>query len=133
MNATEARNDLYALVKRAEEDGRMTLIHKRQDRALLAPLDRYPAARKTKLPSHTLSAAQGKSGQLITKAAGGQPQVLRRGTTAVAVLLPADPASGALSSDTTASGAAPAGGAVNSQGNQDRGSAPRMLATPGDA
>ncbi|MGW4518798.1 DnaB-like helicase C-terminal domain-containing protein [Streptomyces sp. NPDC004393] len=135
MNATEARNDLYALVKQAEEDGRTTLIHKRQDRALLAPLDRFPAARKTAtLPSHTLSAAQGKFGELITKAAQGQPQVLRRGTTPVAVLLPADPVPGALSSDTAAhAGAAPAGGAVNSQGNQDRGSAPRRLATLGDA
>jgi len=89
VNATEARNDLYALVKRAEEDGRTTLIHKRQDRALLAPLDRLPAARKTEtLPSHTLSAAQGKFGELVTKAAEGEPQVLKRGSTPVAVLLP---------------------------------------------
>ncbi|MGW1811547.1 DnaB-like helicase C-terminal domain-containing protein [Streptomyces sp. NPDC002078] len=135
VNATEARNDLYALVKQAEEAGRTTLIHKRQDRALLAPLDRFPAARKTEtLPSHTLSAAQGKFGELITKAAQGQPQVLRRGTTPVAVLLPADPVPGALSSDPAAhTGGALAGGAVNSQGNQDRSSAPRRLATLGDA
>ncbi|MFE7958630.1 DnaB-like helicase C-terminal domain-containing protein [Streptomyces sp. NPDC057413] len=131
MNATEARNDLYALVKRAEEHGRTTLIHKRQDRALLAPLDRLPAARKADaLPSHTLSAAQGKFGELITKAAQGEPQVLRRGTTPVAVLLPVDTASGTPSSD-PAAGAATAGGAVNS--NQERSSVPRRLATLGDA
>ncbi|MET9759935.1 type II toxin-antitoxin system prevent-host-death family antitoxin [Streptomyces sp. NPDC006372] len=135
MNATEARKDLYALVKRAEEDGVTTLIHKREDRALLAPLDRFPAARKAgAFPSHALSAAQKDFGDLITRAAQGQPQVLRRNTTPVAVLLPAAPTSGALSSDTAAHpGAATAGGAVNSQGDQDRGSAPRRLATLGDA
>ncbi|ALV39368.1 DnaB-like helicase C-terminal domain-containing protein [Streptomyces sp. CdTB01] len=135
MNATAARNALYSLVRLAEEDGRTTLIHKRQDRALLAPLDRLPAARKTEaFPSHVLSAAQKDFGDLVTLAAQGQPQVLLRNTTPVAVLLPADPASSALSTDTAARpGAAPAGGAVNSQGNQDRGSAPRRLATLRDA
>ncbi|MFF7145728.1 DnaB-like helicase C-terminal domain-containing protein [Streptomyces sp. SID2888] len=133
MNATEARNHLYALVKRAEEDGRTTLIHKRQHRALLAPLDRLPAARKTEtLPSHTLSAAQGKFGELITKAAEGQPQVLRRGTTPVAILLPVDVASDS-SDPAAATGAATAGGAVNSPRHPDRDSAPRRLATLGDA
>ncbi|MGP4048882.1 DnaB-like helicase C-terminal domain-containing protein [Streptomyces sp. 2A115] len=135
MNATEARKDLYALVKRAEDDGVTTLIHKREDRALLAPLDRFPAARKTDaFPSHVLSAAQKDFGDLITRAAQGQPQVLRRNTTPVAVLLPADSSSGALSSDITAhTGAVLAGDAVNSPGTQDRGSAPRRLATLGDA
>ncbi|WP_307841063.1 DnaB-like helicase C-terminal domain-containing protein [Streptomyces sp. GESEQ-4] len=135
MNATEARKDLYALVKRAEEHGVTTLIHKRQDRALLAPLDRLPAARKSEaFPSHVLSAAQKDFGDLITRAAQGQPQVLRRNTTPVAILLPVDTASGVLSSDTAAhTGAAPAGGAVNSQGNPDRDRTPRRLATLGDA
>ncbi|MEU9191289.1 DnaB-like helicase C-terminal domain-containing protein [Streptomyces sp. NPDC048484] len=130
MNATEARNGLYALVKRAEEDGVTTLIHKRQDRALLAPLDRLPAARKTEaFPSHVLSAAQKDFGDLITMAAQGQPQVLLRNITPVAVLLPA---SGVLSSDTAAhTGAAPAGGAVNSPRNPDD-KAPRRLARLGD-
>ncbi|MFF7987183.1 DnaB-like helicase C-terminal domain-containing protein [Streptomyces sp. NPDC007901] len=136
MNATEARNALYALVKRAEEDGRTTLIYKgqrRQDRVLLAPLDRLPAARKTEvLPSHVLSAAQKDFGDLITRAAQGQPQVLLRNTTPVAVLLPADVVS--PSSDPAAAmGAAPAGGAVNSQGHSERERAPRRLATLGDA
>lgn len=81
-----------------------------------------------------LSAAQKDFGNLVTLAAQGQPQVLLRNTTPVAVLLPADPASSALSTDTAARpGAAPAGGAVNSQGNQDRGSASRRLATLRDA
>ncbi|MGP4091561.1 type II toxin-antitoxin system prevent-host-death family antitoxin, partial [Streptomyces sp. KR55] len=138
MTATEARNALYALVKRAEEDGRTTLIYKgqkRQDRVLLAPLDRLPAARKTEvLPSHVLSAAQKDFGDLITRAAQGQPQVLLRNTTPVAVLLPADVVSGTPSSDPAAAmGAAPAGGAVNSQGHSERESAPRRLATLGDA
>ena len=135
MNATEARNDLFALVKRAELEGRTALIHKHRERVLLAPLDRLPAARKADaFPSHALSAAQKDFGELITLAAQGQPQVLRRGRTPVAVLLPVDTASGALSSDTAAhAGAVPAGGAVNSPTDQDSGSAPRRLATLGDA
>ncbi|MEV1066150.1 DnaB-like helicase C-terminal domain-containing protein [Streptomyces sp. NPDC050263] len=135
INATAARNKLYALVKLAEEEGRTTVITKHKVRALLAPLDRFPAARKTDaFPAHVLSAAQKDFGDLVTLAAQGQPQVLLRNTTPVAVLLPADPASRALSTDTAAHlGAATAGGAVNSQGNQDRGSAPRRLATLRDA
>ncbi|MER5432405.1 DnaB-like helicase C-terminal domain-containing protein [Streptomyces sp. NPDC002588] len=135
MNATEARTELFALVKRAEEDGVTTLIHKREDRALLAPLDRFPAARKADaFPSHALSAAQKDFGELITLAAQGRPQVLRRSRTPVAVLLPLDTGSATHSSGPSAvMGAASAGGAVNSQGNQERGSAPRRLATLGDA
>ncbi|MEV6654150.1 type II toxin-antitoxin system prevent-host-death family antitoxin [Streptomyces sp. NPDC051219] len=135
MNATEARNALYALVKRAEEEGHPTLIHKRQDRAVLAPLDRLPAARTTEvLTSHALSAAQAKFGELITRAAKGQPQVLLRNTTPVAVLLPVDAACGVPSSDTDAhTGAAPAGGAVTSPRNPVRDITPRRLATLGDA
>ncbi|MFE2472651.1 type II toxin-antitoxin system prevent-host-death family antitoxin [Streptomyces mirabilis] len=139
MNASDARRDLYALVKRAEDDGVTTLIHrmgsKREDRVLLAPLDRFPAARKADaFPSWALSAAQKDFGTLVSQAASGQPQVLRRNNTPVAVLLPADPHTSTPSSDPAApSGAAPAGGAVNSQGQQDRESAPRRLATLGDA
>ncbi|WSB58649.1 type II toxin-antitoxin system prevent-host-death family antitoxin (plasmid) [Streptomyces cellulosae] len=136
MNATEARNALYALVKRAEEDGRTTLIYKgqkRQDRVLLAPLDLLPAARKTEvLPSHVLSAAQKDFGDLVARAAQGQPQVLLRNTTPVAVLLPVDAVSATHSSD-PATGAAPEGCAVNSPRNPERDSAPRRLATLGDA
>ncbi|MEU5059878.1 MULTISPECIES: DnaB-like helicase C-terminal domain-containing protein [Streptomyces] len=137
MNATAARNALYALAKRAQEDGRTTRICKgqrKQECVLLAPLDRLPAARKADaFPSHALSAAQKDFGDLITLAAQGQPQVLRRGNTPVAVLLPADTPSGTPSSDTTAhAGAVPAGGAVNSPQNQDS-PAPRRLATLGDA
>ncbi|MFF1725019.1 DnaB-like helicase C-terminal domain-containing protein [Streptomyces sviceus] len=135
VNATTARNQLYALVKLAEEDGRTTVITKHKVRALLAPLDRFPAARKPDaFPAHVLSTAQRDFGDLVTLAAKGQPQVLLRNTTPVAVLLPADSSSDASSSDTAAdSRAATAGGAVNSQGNQDRGSTPRRLATLGDA
>ncbi|MDX3762969.1 type II toxin-antitoxin system prevent-host-death family antitoxin [Streptomyces sp. AK02-04a] len=135
MNASDARRDLYALVKRAEGDGVTTLIHKREDRVLLAPLDRFPAARKADaFPAWVLSAAQKEFGDLISRAAQGQPQVLRRNITPVAVLLPVDTHASALSSDPAVpSGAAPAGGAVNSQGQQDRESAPRRLATLGDA
>lgn len=136
VNATEARNALYALVKRAEEDGRTTLIYKgqrRQDRVLLAPLDRLPAARRAEaLPSHVLSAAQKDFGDLITRAAQGQPQVLLRNTTPVAVLLPADVISSS-SDPAAAMGAEPAGGAVNSHGHAERERAPRRLATLGDA
>jgi prevent-host-death family protein len=135
INATTARNSLYSLVKLAEEEGRTTVITKHKVRALLAPLDRFPAARKTDaFPAHVLSTAQRDFGDLVALAAKGQPQVLRRNTTPVAVLLPADSSPDALSSDMAADpGAATAGGAVNSQGNQDRGSTPRRLATLGDA
>ncbi|KAB1143464.1 AAA family ATPase [Streptomyces luteolifulvus] len=127
MNATEARKELYALVKAAEDDGVTTLIHKRDDRALLAPLDRFPAARQADaFPSHVLSAAQKDFGDLISRAAHGEPQVLRRSRTPVAVLLPVDTNSASHSYDPAA------GGAVNSQGTQGRGSAPRRLATLGD-
>ncbi|MGW6788530.1 DnaB-like helicase C-terminal domain-containing protein [Streptomyces chartreusis] len=134
-SATEARKDLFALVKAAEEDGVTTLIHKRDDRALLAPLDRFPAARQAgAFPSHLLSAAQKDFGDLISRAAHGEPQVLRRSRTPVAVLLPVDANSATHSSDpAAASDAASAGGAVNRQGTQSRGSAPRRLATLGDA
>lgn len=135
MNATEARTELFSLVKRAEKDGLTTLIHKHRERVLLAPLDRLPAARKADaFPSHALSAAQKDLGELITLAAQGQPQVLRRSRTPVAVLLPVDTTSGAPSSDTAAhAGAEPAGGAVNSPHDQGSDSAPRRLATLGDA
>ncbi|MFJ9250787.1 DnaB-like helicase C-terminal domain-containing protein [Streptomyces sp. NPDC101776] len=135
MNATEARTELFALVKRAEKDGVSILIHKRDDHALLVPLARFPAARQPgAFPSHVLSAAQKDFGDLITRAAQGEPQVLRRNTTPVAVLLPADTDAGALLSDTAVyPGAASAGGAVKSPHTQDRGSAPRRLATLGDA
>lgn len=135
INATTARNSLYSLVKLVEEEGRTTLITKHKVRALLVPLDRFPAARRTDaFPAHVLSTAQRDFGDLVTLAAQGQPQVLLRNTTPVAVLLPADSSPDALSSDTAAyPGAASAGGAVNSQGSQDRGSTPRRLATLGDA
>ncbi|WP_260474901.1 hypothetical protein [Streptomyces sp. WAC 05379] len=133
-SSTEARAELYALVKAAEEDGVTTLIHKRDDRALLAPLDRFPAARQAgTFPSHVLSAAQKDFGDLISRAAHGEPQVLRRSRTPVAVLLPVDANLATHSSDPATAAAAPAGGAVNSQGTQSRGSAPRRLATLGDA
>ncbi|MET7666173.1 DnaB-like helicase C-terminal domain-containing protein [Streptomyces sp. NPDC005463] len=135
MNVTEARAELFALVKRAEKDGVTTLIHKREHRALLAPLDRFPAARKADaFPSHALSAAQKDFGELITLAAQGRPQVLRRSRTPVAVLLPVETDSRTHSSDpTAATGAASAGGPVNSKGTQERGgSAPRRLATLDD-
>ncbi|MCX4516002.1 ATP-binding protein [Streptomyces sp. NBC_01619] len=129
MNATAARNALYALVKSAEEEGRTTQIHKRQDHALLAPLDRFPAARKLEgLASHSLSAAQGRFGELVTLAARGHPQLLLRNTTPVAVLLPA----GTASSDRAAHTGAGRAGSVSIQGDADHGSAPRRLATLGD-
>ncbi|MET7391387.1 DnaB-like helicase C-terminal domain-containing protein [Streptomyces sp. NPDC005529] len=120
------------------DDGITTLIHKlsgkRVDRALLAPLDRFPAAKKADaFPTWTLSAAQKDFGTLIRLAATGEPQVLRRNSTAVAVLIPADPNELALSPDTAAPpGVATAGGAVASQPTppRERG---RRLSTLGDS
>ncbi|WP_415939904.1 type II toxin-antitoxin system prevent-host-death family antitoxin [Streptomyces sp. 039-1] len=137
-SASDARRDLYALVKSAKDDGVTTLIHKsvnrRVERVLLAPLDRFPAARRADaFPTWTLSAAQKEFGTLITRAAGGEPQVLRRNSTPIAVLLPADPNEQTLSPDTAApEGAATAGGAVTRQPTptRERG---RRLATLGDA
>ncbi|MFF1516020.1 type II toxin-antitoxin system prevent-host-death family antitoxin [Streptomyces sp. NPDC058305] len=126
------------MVKSAQDDGVTTLIHKsvnkRVERVLLAPLDRFPAARKAgDFPTWPLSAAQKEFGTLISRAAGGEPQVLRRNSTPIAVLLPADPHELALSADTAApSGVATAGGAVTRQPTptRERG---RRLATLGDA
>ncbi|WP_329359705.1 DnaB-like helicase C-terminal domain-containing protein [Streptomyces sp. NBC_01483] len=136
MNASDARRDLYALVKRANDDGVITLIHrgsKQEDRVLLAPLDRFPAARKAgAFPSWVLSAAQREFGTLVSRAAGGQPQVLRRSSTPVAVLLPADGPISSTPSDPAAHAAATAGGAVTSQPTPSR-DAGRRLATLGDA
>ncbi|WP_369188803.1 type II toxin-antitoxin system prevent-host-death family antitoxin [Streptomyces sp. R08] len=137
-SASDARRDLYGLVKSAEDDGVTTLIHKsvnkRGERVLLAPLDRFPAARKAGVfPTWTLSAAQKEFGTLITRAAAGEPQILRRNSTPIAVLLPADPNEDAFSPDTAApEGAATAGGAVTrpSTPTRERG---RRLATFGDA
>ncbi|MET7457456.1 type II toxin-antitoxin system prevent-host-death family antitoxin [Streptomyces sp. NPDC005574] len=137
-SASDARRDLYGLVKSAVDDGITTLIHKsgnkRVERVLLAPLDRFPAARKAgAFPTWTLSAAQKDFGTLISRAASGEPQVLRRNSTPVAVLIPADPNEIALSPDMAApEGAATAGGAVTSQPTptRERG---RRLATLGDA
>ncbi|MEV6534932.1 DnaB-like helicase C-terminal domain-containing protein [Streptomyces sp. NPDC051639] len=135
MNASDARRDLYALVKRANDDGVTTLIHrgsKQEDRVLLAPLDRFPAARKADaFPSWVLSAAQKDFGTLIGRAASGQPQVLRRNSTPVAVLLPADGPIHSSPSDPAAPAAATAGGAVTSQPTPSR-DAGRRLATLGD-
>jgi prevent-host-death family protein len=121
-----------------QDDGVTTLIHKsvnkRIERVLLAPLDRFPAARKAgAFPTWPLSAAQKELGTLISRAAGGEPQVLRRNSTPIAVLLPADPNELALSPDTAApSDVASAGGAVSTQPTptRERG---RRLATLGDA
>ncbi|MET7829002.1 type II toxin-antitoxin system prevent-host-death family antitoxin [Streptomyces sp. NPDC005386] len=137
-SASDARRDLYGLVKSAQDDGVTTLIHKsvnkRVERVLLAPLDRFPAARKAgAFPVWPLSAAQKEFGTLISRAAGGEPQVLRRNSTPIAVLLPADPNELALSPDTAApSSAATAGGAVTrpSTPTRERG---RRLATLSDA
>ncbi|MGQ4480091.1 type II toxin-antitoxin system prevent-host-death family antitoxin [Streptomyces sp. SAS_276] len=104
------------------------------ERVLLAPLDRFPAARKAgAFPVWPLSAAQKEFGVLISRAAGGEPQVLRRNSTPIAVLIPADPHELALSPDTAApEGAATPGGPVPSQPTptRERG---RRLATLGDA
>ncbi|MFJ8158435.1 DnaB-like helicase C-terminal domain-containing protein [Streptomyces sp. NPDC094468] len=135
LTASEARSTLYALVKRAEEDGRTTQIQKRQGGAvvsvILAPLNRFPAARNSgDFPSWTLTAAQKEFGELVSRAALGHPQVLLRGSTPVAVLLPDDPAASAPSVDPSAAPGTAAGGAVTSS---PRDSMPRRLATLGDA
>ncbi|MER5472573.1 DnaB-like helicase C-terminal domain-containing protein [Streptomyces sp. NPDC002685] len=135
-NVTEAREELHALVKLTEgSGGRSTLIDNRGVRALLAPLDRFPAARHPDtngLPTHPLGSAQKDLGDLVALAAQGQPQVLKRYKTPVAVLLPVDgPISGPLS-DPAAQDAATAGGAVNSQPTPSREHG-RRLATLGDA
>ncbi|WP_051371487.1 DnaB-like helicase C-terminal domain-containing protein [Streptomyces sp. 142MFCol3.1] len=134
-NVTEAREELHALVKQAEgPDARPTVIENRGVRALLAPLDRFPAARHSgSLPSHSLNSAQRDLGELVALAADGQPQVLKRYKTPVAVLLPADGPISLTPLDTTAQhGAATAGGAVTSQPSPSRESG-RRLATLGDA
>ncbi|MFF3617520.1 DnaB-like helicase C-terminal domain-containing protein [Streptomyces sp. NPDC002580] len=117
-------------------DAGSTVIDNRGVRALLAPLDRFPAARhpdRNGLSGHPLGSAQKELGDLVALAAKGQPQVLKRYTTPVAVLLPVDGPISSRPSDTAVHpGAAPAGGAVTSQSTptRERG---RRLATLGDA
>ncbi|MFJ9567864.1 type II toxin-antitoxin system prevent-host-death family antitoxin [Streptomyces fuscichromogenes] len=120
-------------MKRVEDDGQTTLIQKRHEGALvmveLAPIDRLPAARQAEgLPSYVLSTAQKDFGDLVVRAALGQPQVLVRNTTPVAVLLPAGPLPS--SDPTVAAGAKDTGDAVSSS---DSAGMPRRLATLGDA
>ncbi|MFJ9711620.1 DnaB-like helicase C-terminal domain-containing protein [Streptomyces sp. NPDC101234] len=116
--------------------GQTTRIQKRDKgtvvSVVLAPLNRFPAARNSEdFPSCTLSAAQKEFGDLVNRAALGQPQVLLRGSTPVAVLLPDGPIPRAPSSDpAAAAGAVTAGGAVSPS---SRDSMPRRLATLGDA
>ncbi|MEU4090121.1 DnaB-like helicase C-terminal domain-containing protein [Streptomyces aureus] len=135
-NVSEAREELHALVKLAEgSDARSTVIRNRGVRALLAPLDHFPAARRPDangLPTHSLGSAQKELGDLIALAAQGYPQVLRRYATPVAVLLPLDGPITSTPSDPAATDAATAGGAVNTQPTptRERG---RRLATLGDA
>ncbi|MFD5814803.1 DnaB-like helicase C-terminal domain-containing protein [Streptomyces sp. NPDC127038] len=135
-NVSEAREELHALVKLAEgSDARSTVIRNRGVRALLAPLDHFPAARRPDangLPTHSLGSAQKELGDLIALAAQGHPQVLRRYATPVAVLLPLDGPITSTPSDPAAADAATAGGAVNTQPTptRERG---RRLATLGDA
>ncbi|WP_406368864.1 DnaB helicase C-terminal domain-containing protein [Streptomyces sp. NBC_00647] len=133
---TEAREELHALVKAAEgPDAGSTVIDNRGVRAVLAPLNRFPAARhpdRNGLSAHPLGSAQKELGDLVALAAEGRPQVLKRYTTPVAVLLPVDGPIRSVPSDPAAHDAAPAGGAVNSQPtpSRERG---RRLATLGDA
>ncbi|MGW1538176.1 DnaB-like helicase C-terminal domain-containing protein [Streptomyces aureus] len=135
-NVSEAREELHALVKLAEgSDARSTVIRNRGVRALLAPLDHFPAARRPDangLPTHSLGSAQKELGDLIALAAQGHPQVLRRYATPVAVLLPLDGPITSTPSDPAVADAATAGGAVNTQPNPTR-ERSRRLATLGDA
>ncbi|WRZ87766.1 DnaB helicase C-terminal domain-containing protein [Streptomyces sp. NBC_01007] len=133
---TEAREELHALVKLTEgPGGRSTVIDNRGVRALLAPLDRFPAARhpdRNGLPAHPLGSAQKDLGDLVALAAQGQPQVLKRYRTPVAVLLPVDGPISGPPSDPAAHDVATAGGAVNTQPTPSREHG-RRLATLGDA
>lgn len=99
---------------------------------VLIPLDRFPAARNSEdFAPCTLSAAQRDFGELVSRAALGEPQVLLHGSAPVAVLLPDGPIHRAPSSDpTTAAGAVTAGDAVSPS---PRDSLPRRPATLGDA
>ncbi|MFG2959471.1 DnaB-like helicase C-terminal domain-containing protein [Streptomyces sp. NPDC048291] len=98
---------------------------------VLAPLDRFPAARNSEdFPSFTLSAAQKDFGELVSRAALGEPQVLLRGATPVAVLLPDGPIPSPSSDPTAVADAVTAGDAVSPS---TRDSMPRRLATLGDA
>ncbi|MFD6821995.1 hypothetical protein ACFWC5_16730 [Streptomyces sp. NPDC060085] len=98
--------------------GRSIVIDNRGVRAVLAPLDRFPAARNPEgngLSAHPLGSAQKDLGDLVALAAQGQPQVLKRYTTPVAVLLPVHGPITSTPSHPAAQDAVSAGGAVNSQ------------------
>ncbi|MCQ4079743.1 type II toxin-antitoxin system prevent-host-death family antitoxin [Streptomyces sp. RB6PN25] len=84
----DARKALYQLVG-AAETGTVTLIARGSRTAVLAPLVRLGEQHVAALPSLPVTEARKKLGELVDAAAGGEPQVLRRRRTPVAVLLPA--------------------------------------------
>ncbi|MDX3801088.1 DnaB-like helicase C-terminal domain-containing protein [Streptomyces sp. AK04-3B] len=103
LGVTEARNRLYELVDAARDEGRMTVVVKRDGkthrtyRAALIPVGRLDAASRARLvgwPSWARTAARPKLGDRVIDAAGrpgvpGVPQVLLDRTTPLAVLVDA--------------------------------------------
>ncbi|ARP73845.1 hypothetical protein LK06_032230 [Streptomyces pluripotens] len=120
LGVTEARNRLYELVDAARDEGRMTVVVKRDGkthrtyRAALIPVGRLDGASRERLvgwPSWARTAARPKLGDRVIDAAGrpgvpGVPQVLLDRTTPLAVLVDA-----ALVPHGDALVAVPAGGA----------------------
>ncbi|WP_329212953.1 hypothetical protein OG352_39680 [Streptomyces sp. NBC_01485] len=103
LGVTEARNRLYELVDAARDEGRMTVVVKRDGkthrtyRVALIPVGRLDAASRARLvgwPSWARTAARPKLGDRVIDAAGrpgvpGVPQVLLDRTTPLAVLVDA--------------------------------------------
>ncbi|MFE9679764.1 DnaB-like helicase C-terminal domain-containing protein [Streptomyces sp. NPDC006259] len=100
LGVTEARNRLYELVDAARDEGRVTVIVKRDGkthrtyRAALIPVDRLDGSGRMRLerwPSWARTAARPKLGDRVMDAAGrpGMPQVLLDRMTPVAVLVDA--------------------------------------------
>lgn len=120
LGVSEARNRLYELVDAARDEGRVTVVVKRDGtthrtyRAALIPVGRLDASGRARLaewPSWARTAARPKLGDRVMDAAGrqgeaGMPQVLLDRTTPLAVLVDA-----ALVSPGDAPVAVPAGSA----------------------
>lgn len=130
----EARSTLPQLIRAAGAGVVTPLARGAHHAALTAPAD-APALGwdLTRAAVHGIADARKKLGDLIQLAAEGRPQVLRRHTTPVAVLLPATPGGAPLSAETFALGGTPAVAPPAGPATEPAPVAPRAAVAPAPA
>lgn len=105
LRVEEARRRLYELVEAASQ-GQSARIAKGSHQAVLVPLEALPPERQaalSRLPASPITEARTRLGSLVVAAAQGQPQVLMRRRTPLAVLVSAnDPLATSRSTDHSA-------------------------------